>query len=101
MTLRHVPLEGGSNLRDVGGYETADGRSVRWNVIYRSGALSRPSAVDWQWMIERDIGVVCDLRSGEERALAPTDWQGGDRTRHVGIRSDEHTSELQSLRRKS
>jgi protein-tyrosine phosphatase len=82
---RHIALEGGSNLRDIGGYETVDGRRVRWNIIFRSGALSRLSAADWQWMSERDIGVVCDLRSGEERALAPTEWQGGDRTRHVGI----------------
>lgn len=85
MNQRHVPLEGGSNLRDIGGYEASDGRRVRWNIIYRSGALSKLSAADWRWMAERDIGVVCDLRSGEERALAPTSWQGGERTRHVGI----------------
>jgi protein-tyrosine phosphatase len=85
MSARHIPLEGGSNLRDVGGYETADGRRVRWNMIYRSGALSKLSPADWNWMVERNIGVVCDLRSGEERALAPTSWQGGERTRHVGI----------------
>ena len=85
MSARHIPLEGGSNLRDIGGYETADGRRVRWNMIYRSGALSKLSPADWHWMVERDIGVVCDLRSGEERALAPTGWRGGDRTRHVGI----------------
>jgi len=85
MSKRHIPLEGGSNLRDIGGYETMDGRRVRWNIIYRSGALSKLSAGDWRWMAERDIGVVCDLRSGEERELAPTAWQGGDRTRHVGI----------------
>lgn len=85
MNTRHIPLEGGSNLRDIGGYETMDGRRVRWNIIYRSGALSKLSVADWQWMIEREIGVVCDLRSGEERALAPTSWQGGERTRHVGI----------------
>jgi protein-tyrosine phosphatase len=85
MNMRHIPLEGGSNLRDIGGYETLDGRRVRWNIVYRSGALSKLSAADWQWMTERDIGVVCDLRSGEERALAPTIWRGGDRTRHVGI----------------
>jgi protein-tyrosine phosphatase len=85
MSARHIPLEGASNLRDVGGYETVDGRRIRWNMIYRSGALSKLSPADWSWMVERDIRVVCDLRSGEEREMAPTAWQGGDRTRHVGI----------------
>lgn len=83
--LRHIPLEGGSNLRDVGGYPTADGRRVRWNILYRSGALSRLSERDWQWLAEREISVVCDLRSDQERELAPTVWRGGDRTEHVGI----------------
>ena len=84
-SARHIALEGSSNLRDVGGYATVDGRRLRWNMIYRSGALSKLSSADWAWMVNRNIGVVCDLRSGEERALAPTGWQGGGQTRHVGI----------------
>jgi len=36
---RHVPLEGQPNFRDVGGYETADGRTVKWGQVYRSGQL--------------------------------------------------------------
>jgi protein-tyrosine phosphatase len=82
---RHVPLAGGSNFRDVGGYVAADGRRIRWNTVYRSGALSRLHATDWQWFVERDIGTVCDLRSDQERELAPTLWQGGARTEHLGV----------------
>jgi protein-tyrosine phosphatase len=36
---RHVPLEGQPNFRDVGGYETADGRTVKWGQVYRSGQM--------------------------------------------------------------
>ncbi|BAV64373.1 hypothetical protein SCLO_1013330 [Sphingobium cloacae] len=82
---RHIPLAGGSNFRDVGGYVAADGRRVRWNTVYRSGALSRLQADDWRWFVERDIGAVCDLRSDQERELAPTMWQGGQRTEHLGV----------------
>ena len=32
---RVLALENGSNFRDVGGYETADSRHVRWGRIYR------------------------------------------------------------------
>ena len=37
---RFIVLEGGRNFRDVGGYRTADGRTVRWGALYRSGSLA-------------------------------------------------------------
>ena len=43
---RHVPLDGQSNFRDIGGYETADGRSVKWGEVYRSGELHKLSDSD-------------------------------------------------------
>lgn len=82
---RHVELEGSSNLRDVGGYASKDGRTIRWGQIFRSGALGRLSDKDWGWMIDHDIGSICDLRSGGERVLVPTNWKGAAQTRHIGI----------------
>lgn len=81
---RLIALEGTSNFRDAGGYETNTGEHVRWGVIYRSGALFRLTQGDWSWMSERRIAAICDLRSLEERELAPTQWLGGDHTAHVG-----------------
>ena len=43
---RHVPFEAGFNFRDLGGYETADGRRVRWGAVFRSDALHRLTASD-------------------------------------------------------
>jgi protein-tyrosine phosphatase len=80
---RVIRLPGTSNLRDLGGYPGADGRSVRWGRLYRSGAMPRLERADWHWMHERQIAVVCDLRSAAERELAPTRWQGPKHTRHV------------------
>src|SRR5262245_4427188 len=34
-----VPLQGGSNFRDLGGYRTADGRKVRRGAVFRSAHL--------------------------------------------------------------
>jgi len=90
-TARHISLEGTSNLRDIGGYQAADGRQVRWRTIYRSGAMFRLTKRDWQWLAERGILAVCDLRSDAERALAPTQWQAGEDTRHVG---DAYNAEI-------
>src|SRR5213083_986362 len=36
---RHLNLSGASNFRDLGGYPTADGRTVRWRQIFRSNHL--------------------------------------------------------------
>lgn len=85
MTLerRHIPLEGGSNVRDIGGYAAADGRTVRWEAVYRSGALWRLSEADWRWIEARGITAVCDLRSLEERELAPTVWASSAAMRQV------------------
>ncbi len=38
---RHVACEGAFNIRDLGGYETDDGGSVRWQVLYRADGLHR------------------------------------------------------------
>ena len=34
---RHVPLEGQSNFRDIGGYQTSDGKTLKRGFVYRSG----------------------------------------------------------------
>jgi len=36
---RHISLTGQSNFRDLGGYRTGDGRSLKWDQVYRSGRL--------------------------------------------------------------
>jgi protein-tyrosine phosphatase len=43
---RHVPLDGQSNFRDLGGYQTTDGREVKWGEVFRSGELPRLSDAD-------------------------------------------------------
>jgi|GEM_PF-3784070 len=42
---RVLPLEGGVNFRDLGGYRTADGRVIKWEVLYRAGSPAAPTPV--------------------------------------------------------
>ncbi|MBI4305312.1 MAG: tyrosine-protein phosphatase [Chloroflexi bacterium] len=64
---RTVKFEAAFNFRDLGGYSTADGRTVRWRQIFRSDSL--------HWMTDADgrkartelgIRTVIDLRNTEE-----------------------------------
>jgi protein-tyrosine phosphatase len=59
------------NLRDLGGWPTADGRRVRSGVLFRSTDLSRLSP-DVRLALERlGIGTVYDFRSTAERTTEP------------------------------
>lgn len=69
---RLVPLEAGSNFRDLGGYATAGGKHVRWGQIYRSAGQPMLSDRDLALIGTLGLGNLVDLRSIEERRLAPT-----------------------------
>lgn len=76
--LRLLPLEGGRNFRDLGGYETEDGQSVRWGKVYRSGVMTGLTANDYRYLSGLGISVICDFRATSEREEEPTDWQAGE-----------------------
>jgi protein-tyrosine phosphatase len=71
---RLLPLEGGSNFRDLGGYFTADGRQVRRGLLFRSGVMTGLTAADQDYLAGFGFQRVIDLRSSEERALYPNRW---------------------------
>jgi protein-tyrosine phosphatase len=77
---RHPPLESGCNFRDFGGYDTRDGRRVRWGRLYRSGTLTQLSEPDRAAITALAIRAVCDLRRLDERQRHP-DPEFGDATR--------------------
>jgi protein-tyrosine phosphatase len=73
---RLLPLVQGSNFRDVGGYETIGGKHVRWGLIYRSGATPMLTETDVARVKALGLHDMVDLRSSEERLLAPTKLTG-------------------------
>ncbi len=68
---RILPLQKGINVRDVGGFHTANGQMVRWGRLYRSGSLARLSQDDLAYLQRLGIRLVSDFRSLEERAKQP------------------------------
>ncbi len=68
---RHVALEGAQNFRDLGGYASEDGRTVRWGLFFRSDNLSQLTDADLVKLHQLGIKLVCDFRSAEEKAEEP------------------------------
>jgi protein tyrosine/serine phosphatase len=66
VTDRLVPFTGVLNFRDLGGYETEDGRHTRWGRLFRSDAMHDLTEEDLE--VFRGLGIACvvDLRSVSE-----------------------------------
>ena len=68
---RKLPFTGAHNFRDLGGYKTEDGRTVKWGKIYRSDNLHSLTDEDLKYMKRLNIKSVVDFRSLEERESEP------------------------------
>ena len=68
---RKLPFTGAHNFRDLGGYKTEDGRTVKWGKIYRSDNLHSLTDEDLKYMKRLNIKSVVDFRSVEERENEP------------------------------
>jgi protein-tyrosine phosphatase len=74
---RLLPLEGGQNFRDLGGYPTVGGRHVRWGLLFRSGSMHNLTRSDFAYLRRVGIRTVCDFRDTRERAHEPVEWPTG------------------------
>ncbi|MEE4264821.1 MAG: tyrosine-protein phosphatase [Desulfobacteraceae bacterium] len=74
---RRVPLEGGVNFRDLGGYQAVDGRRARWGQVFRSDNLGRLTARDVVFLQKMGIRLVCDFRTPAEIKKLPDRYPPG------------------------
>ena len=64
--LRRLDLEGPVNFRDLGGYETAEGRTVRRRHLFRSDALFRLTESDAAQVRALGVTTLIDFRTPDE-----------------------------------
>lgn len=92
---RVLPLQGGRNFRDLGGYRTADGRTVKWGLLYRSGQMHDLTPADYATLQKLGIRTVCDFRDTRERTAEPTLWPAGQTPK---VLSDDYALDMSSLK---
>jgi protein-tyrosine phosphatase len=73
---RLLPLEGGRNFRDIGGYRATDGGQVKWGKVFRSGVMAGLTMNDITYLQKLGIVAICDLRNPQERAAEPSPFLG-------------------------
>ena len=80
-----LPMEGATNFRELGGYRAADGKTVKYGLLYRGGALcDLKSDADRAALEALGLKLVLDFRSAGESQEAP-DWiPNGARHQRIG-----------------
>jgi protein-tyrosine phosphatase len=68
---RLLLMDGSHNTRELGGYKTTDGKSVKWGMLYRSDKLSDISDTDQEYLQSLGIKKIVDFRSKEEKTEDP------------------------------
>jgi protein-tyrosine phosphatase len=76
MPVADIPLKSASNLRDLGGWPTLDGRRVRTGLIFRAPALAGLCAEDEAALAALGLRTVIDLRGTRERMHQPVQIAG-------------------------
>ena len=68
---RLLPWDACYNVRDVGGYDTVDGRRTRWGALLRADNLCRLTRDGQAALVAHGVRTIIDLRSPSELALEP------------------------------
>ncbi|MBV9565376.1 MAG: tyrosine-protein phosphatase [Bradyrhizobium sp.] len=92
-----LPLQRGHNFRDLGGYETGDGRRVRHRLLYRSGTMADLTEADVKRLTGLGIVCICDLRTTSERTRHPTSWHDPAKVRMIAQDYDHSEGSLATL----
>lgn len=78
-----LAVEGTLNLRDIGGYETVDGRHVRRGRLFRSDHLNEVTDAGFGVLADLGLRTVLDLRLQNERESQPSRLPAGVDVRNV------------------
>ncbi len=88
---RLLDISGGINFRELGGYPTVDGRTVKWQRAIRTASLARLTDDDKQTLINYGVKVDVDFRSNTEITKEPDRVPTGVRYQHLPVFEEDQT----------
>lgn len=85
-----IPLTAIPNTRDLGGYKTTEGKTIKYKKLIRSGTLGALTNEDIRILVEEyDLKTIVDLRTMVERSQNPDPDISGVISYHNPILKDE------------
>ena len=92
-----IGLTGVSNARDIGGYKTTDGKTVKAGMLLRTGALGGATDADKKILTDTyTIKIIIDLRCDSEIAQSPELTLPGVENLHFPVLQDVPASSSSS-----
>lgn len=73
---RVLPLTHAINVRDLGGYETNDGRFTKWGLLFRGDQLTNIDQDEVALLERYGLKTLVDYRSAHERKVHPNQTLG-------------------------
>ena len=73
---RRIPLDGAWNVRDLGGYPTADGGSTPYGRFFRGDDITALEEPDKEALYRAGIRTIVDLRTPGECERRPNGFEG-------------------------
>jgi len=77
MSGQSIAVAGAVNLRDLGGYQTLSGQTVKRGLLLRSGSLAYLTEQGKREFAQLGVALICDLRRDLEREEEPTPLPAG------------------------
>ncbi len=74
LARRHIPLQGASNFRDLGGYKGHENRPVKWRKLFRSDHLANLVPKDVTQLEALGIARAFDFRGQQESQAQSYHW---------------------------
>lgn len=90
---RTLPVEGMNNFRDMGGYETNSGKTVKWGKLYRSDHIHNATENGVAYLKTLGIHTIIDYRSDIEAQKYPNK-QIGEQVKTYQMDPSAHAAEL-------